>query len=209
MFCACTDIFEQPAPLPEITAPGFLGYAVDFMQVRPDMQDHMRLALADLFKDLSVWSTAAEAHAYEVSCFAELQQQQQQQQLQQQQQQQQQQHQHALQAGVNVQQLLRPLNFVSLDSFRRPLALALAGKPCISHWRLRRKPLADTSESLAAAVERCRTAVLSARESRRALDKVLDRCGSECVSDSENDSDRYYDSRIDESDTDDDLDEET
>jgi hypothetical protein len=58
-------ILQMPAA-PEITAPGFLGYAVDFMQLRPCME-HLRPALRSkaLYNDMSVWSTAAEALAHQ------------------------------------------------------------------------------------------------------------------------------------------------
>jgi hypothetical protein len=50
----------------EIKAPGFLGYAVDFMKLRPSLE-HLRPALnsIDLFYNVSVWSTEAEALAHQ------------------------------------------------------------------------------------------------------------------------------------------------
>jgi hypothetical protein len=160
--CVCVHcyMFAQPEPLPEITAPGFLGYAVDLMQVRPGME-LMRHALLDLFKDLSVWSTAAEARAHQASRTAAAAQQQ-----------------RAVQIGDNVQigpNVHEPLNFVSLD---RKARLA-PGRVCISHWRFRPHPFADTSESMAAAVKHCRTAYQAACKSR------LDLCGSESDDDSD------------------------
>eukprot|EP00953_Heterococcus_sp_UTEX-ZZ885_P012543 7196-Heterococcus_DN1.PRE.3 len=67
------DAVQLIPAAPEITAPGFLGYAVDFMQLRPGLE-HLRPALRSpaLCNDMSVWSTRAEALAHQATVPVQL-----------------------------------------------------------------------------------------------------------------------------------------
>jgi hypothetical protein len=135
------DVSVQLQPLPQITSPGFLGYAVDLMQLRSSME-HLRPALRVLFKDMSVWTTQSAAIAHEQT-----------------------EHQAMLQEAIDSNGIVigyAHLYYASLDA-AAPSAWV---RPQLSHWRLRNEPAFDTAEKLKAAVKRCRNA-LEAVQARR------------------------------------------
>ena len=53
---------EQAAPRPPISAPGFVGYALDLLELRPSEEQYRETLLATfVYRDLTVWETLADA----------------------------------------------------------------------------------------------------------------------------------------------------